>query len=196
VYPSNAADLKGLLKSAYYDPNPVVVFEHKGLYWSKVPGTEAAKTVEPDEHYRVPIGVGRVVLEAHSDRVEEGDSCVVVTYGMGVHWAMAAAEHPSLKGKVEVVDLRSLYPADERLCFEQARRHGKVLVLTEEPLLNSFAESLAHRISKQSFQSLDAPVDTLGAVPMPAVPLNEHLEQVMLPSVEQVRTRILSLLAE
>ena len=196
VYPSNAADLKGLLKSAYYDPNPVVVFEHKGLYWSKVPGTEAAKTIEPDEHYCVPIGVGRVVHQANLDRVEEGDSCVVITYGMGVHWALSAADHPSLKGRVEVIDLRSLYPVDEQLCYEQARRHGKVLVLTEEPLLNSFAESLAHRISRHCFQSLDAAVDAMGAIPMPAIPLNERLEQVMLPTADKVRNRILSLLAE
>lgn len=121
---------------------------------------------------------------------------MVITYGMGVHWALSAADHPSLKGRVEVVDLRSLYPVDEQLCYEQARRHGKVLVLTEEPLLNSFAESLAHRISRHCFQSLDAAVDAMGAIPMPAIPLNERLEQVMLPTADKVRTRILSLLAE
>jgi 2-oxoisovalerate dehydrogenase E1 component len=194
VYPSNAADLKGLLKSAFYDPNPVVVFEHKGLYWSKVPGTEGAKTVEPDADYRVPIGVGRRVLEADPARVEAGDSCVVITYGMGVYWAQAAAEDAALKGRVEVVDLRSLYPADEELCYDRARLHGKVLVLTEEPLLNSFAESLAYRISKHCFAALDAPVDALGAVSLPAIPLNDQLERAMLPSAQRVRARLHALL--
>src|SRR5690606_17422809 len=85
VYPSNGADLKGLLKAAYYDPNPVVVFEHKGLYWSKVPHTETARCPLPDEAYTVPIGVGRLALEADAEMVESGQAVVVVTYGMGVH---------------------------------------------------------------------------------------------------------------
>jgi 2-oxoisovalerate dehydrogenase E1 component len=65
VYPSNGADLKGLMKAAFYDPNPVVVLEHKGLYWSKIPGTEGAMSVEPDEEYVIPIGKSRVVLESN-----------------------------------------------------------------------------------------------------------------------------------
>ncbi|MFM8685618.1 MAG: thiamine pyrophosphate-dependent enzyme, partial [Bacteroidota bacterium] len=91
VYPSNAADMKGLLKAAFLDPNPVVFFEHKGLYWSTVPGTEAAKTPEPSEDYVVPLGKARVALEASQDALSLGDSCLVVTYGMGVHWALNAA---------------------------------------------------------------------------------------------------------
>jgi 2-oxoisovalerate dehydrogenase E1 component len=84
VYPSNAADMKGLMKAAYYDPNPVLMLEHKGLYWSKVPGTEAAKTIEPDADYILPFGKGAVVLEAAPELIAAGDSACIITYGMGV----------------------------------------------------------------------------------------------------------------
>lgn len=192
VYPSNAADMKGLLKAAYYDPNPVVMFEHKGLYWSKVPGTEGAKCVEPDEDYIVPIGKGRIVKEASADKLEEGDTCVVITYGMGVYWALAAEKQ--LEGRVEIVDLRSLYPCDEALVMERVKLHGKCMVLTEEQLLNSFAEALAGRIQKQCFQQLDAPVETLGALNIPAVALNIGLEKAMLPNAEKVASALAQLL--
>ncbi|HRF42038.1 MAG TPA: tungsten formylmethanofuran dehydrogenase, partial [Saprospiraceae bacterium] len=91
AYPSNGADLKGLLKAAWYDPNPVVIFEHKGLYWSKVPGTETARTIEPSADYVVPFGKARLALEASQEAVKSGESLLVVTYGMGVHWALNAA---------------------------------------------------------------------------------------------------------
>src|SRR5690606_29201503 len=83
VYPSNAADMKGLLKASFYDPNPVILLEHKGLYWSKVPGTSAAKTPEPDADYIIPLGKSRVVQAASSDKIAAGESAVIITYGMG-----------------------------------------------------------------------------------------------------------------
>jgi 2-oxoisovalerate dehydrogenase E1 component len=193
VYPSNAADMKGLLKAAFLDPNPVVFFEHKGLYWSKVPGTEAAKTPEPSEDYVVPLGKARVALEASQDALSLGDSCLVVTYGMGVHWALNAAVG-DLSGKVEILDLRTLYPLDEAMVMERSRTHGKVLVLTEEPLLNSFAESLAFRIQRDCFEQLDGPVEAMGSANLPAVPLNIVLEAEMLPSAEKVAQRLRFLL--
>ncbi|MCU0375813.1 MAG: thiamine pyrophosphate-dependent enzyme, partial [Chitinophagaceae bacterium] len=88
VYPSNAADMKGLLKAAYHDPNPVVMLEHKGLYWSKVPGTEAAKCPEPDADYIIPLGKARIALHADADKVKNGETCCIITYGMGVYWAL------------------------------------------------------------------------------------------------------------
>ncbi|HYE55539.1 MAG TPA: thiamine pyrophosphate-dependent enzyme, partial [Chitinophagaceae bacterium] len=91
VYPSNAADMKGLMKAAFLDPNPVVMLEHKGLYWSKVPGTETAKTVEPARDYVLPLGKAAVVQAVSESSVSNGDSCCVITYGMGVYWAKAAA---------------------------------------------------------------------------------------------------------
>ena len=192
VYPSNAADMKGLLKAAFLDPNPVVMLEHKGLYWSKVPGTEEAKTVEPSRDYIIPLGKGKVVLQADEDKTGDGESCCVITYGMGVYWATAAAK--KLPGHVELIDLRTLYPLDEELIFSTVKRHGKCLILTEEQQNNSFAEALAGRISKHCFKYLDAPVEVLGAANVPAIPMNIGLEQAILPNAEKVYTRLLTLL--
>ena len=188
AYPSNAADMKGLMKAAFYDPNPVVMLEHKGLYWSKVPGTEDAKTIEPSADYILPFGKGAVVLAADETAVENGESACVITYGMGVYWAKAAAKN--FPGRIEVIDLRTLFPLDEHLVYSTVRKHGKCLVLTEEQQNNSFAEALAGRISKNCFQWLDAPVDVLGALNLPAVPLNMGLEAAMLPNANKVKERL------
>jgi 2-oxoisovalerate dehydrogenase E1 component len=193
AYPSTGADLKGLLKSAYYDPNPVVIFEHKGLYWSKMKGTEAAKTIMPDEDYVIPFGKARIALEADMEKVEAGASLAVVTYGMGVHWTLNAAK--AYPGQVEVIDLRTLSPIDEEAMYDAARRHNKVLVVTEEPVNNTFAQSLAARIQEQCFEHLDAPVRTIGSRNMPAIPLNEVLERAMVLSMEQVQETIGEVLA-
>ncbi len=184
VYPSNAADMKGLLKAAFYDPNPVILFEHKGLYWSKVKGTEAAKSIEPDEDYIIPLGKARIALQADVEKTANGESLAVITYGMGVHWAMNAAKNFS--GQVEVLDLRTLNPLDEAAIYESVARHGKVIVLTEETVTYSFAEALAGRISSNCFEQLDTPVKIIGAVNTPAIPLNENLEKAMLPNAEKV----------
>ncbi len=192
VYPSNAADMKGLLKAAFLDPNPVVLLEHKGLYWSKVPGTEDAKTIEPAADYVLPLGKAAIAFAADENAVAEGDSCVVVTYGMGVYWATAASK--MLDQRAEVLDLRTLNPLDWDAITAAVRRHNKVLVLTEEPLMNSFAESLAGRIQRHCWQHLDAPVYTLGALDLPAIGLNVALEAAMLPSAEKVRVALAELL--
>ncbi len=194
AYPSNGADLKGLLKSAWYDPNPVVIFEHKGLYWSKVRGTDAARSVEPDEDYVIPFGKARTALSADNELVEKGETLAVVTYGMGVHWATNAA-NDRWKGRVEVLDLRTLCPLDEEAMYTAARRHGRVLVVTEEQVNNSFAQTLAARIQERCFRHLDAPVRTIGAENLPAVPLNSVLEQAMIPSIEKVGDAIGELLS-
>ncbi|MBI1305138.1 MAG: tungsten formylmethanofuran dehydrogenase [Bacteroidetes bacterium] len=188
VYPSNAADMKGLMKAAFYDPNPVVMFEHKGLYWSKVPGTEEAKTIEPSEDYMVPLGKARIALEASQDAVENGESVSVITYGMGVYWAKAAAK--KFPGQIEILDLRTLSPCDDEAIYDQVKKHNKVLVLTEETLTNSFAEAIAGRIGRECFQWLDAPVQTLGSVDVPAVPLNMGQEKVMLPNGDKVADKL------
>ena len=104
AYPSTGADLKGLMKAAYYDPNPVVMLEHKGLYWSKIKGTEDAKTIEPDEDYIIPFGKARLVIEADQEKVKQGKSMCIITYGMGVYWAKAAAKQ--FEGQIEILDLR------------------------------------------------------------------------------------------
>lgn len=192
VYPSNAADMKGLMKAAFLDPNPVVMLEHKGLYWSKVPGTEDAKCIEPGADYVIPLGKGRVALNADEEMVEEGASCCVITYGMGVYWAIAAAKQ--LQGRVEVIDLRTLNPLDEELVFATVKKHGKCLVLTEEQQNNSFAEVLSGRISTNCFQQLDAPVMVLGALNVPAIPMNTQLEAAVLPNTDKVLQHLIRLL--
>lgn len=192
VYPSNAADMKGLLKASFYDPNPVVVLEHKGLYWSKVPGTGEAKTLEPDQDYVIPLGKANTVLQASEERVTGGDAVLVITYGMGVYWAREAAKN--FPGQVSVLDLRTLNPIDWETISEGVKKHNRVLVLTEEPLLNSFAESLAGRISKEFFRHLDAPVWTVGAENLPAIPLNADLEKMVLPNADKVRDAVSELL--
>lgn len=192
VYPSNAADMKGLLRAAFLDPNPVVMLEHKGIYWSKVPGTEDAKTVEPAAGYVIPLGKAHVVQEASAEKLAAGDTCVVVTYGMGVYWAKTASKQ--LPGQVEILDLRTLNPLDWEAVEAATRRHGKVLVLTEEPLMNSFAESLAGRIQRHCFQQLDAPVFTLGAANLPAIALNVDLERQMLPNADKTLAALQELL--
>ncbi len=193
AYPSNAADMKGLMKAAYYDGNPVVMLEHKGLYWSKVPGTEEAKTIEPSRDYILPFGKANTVLPADKNKISNGESCCIITYGMGVYWAKAAAKN--FPGQIEIIDLRTLFPLDEEMIFDSVKRNGKCLVLTEEQQNNSFAEALAGRISKECFKWLDGPVEVLGAANIPAIPLNMQLENAVLPNAEKVPVKIKSILS-
>lgn len=192
AYPSTGADLKGLIKAAYYDPNPVIILEHKGLYWSKIKGTEDAKTIEPDENYIIPFGKARIVISADVDNVKNGKSICIITYGMGVYWAKAAAK--KFEGKIEIIDLRTIAPIDEDTIFNSARNHGKIMVLTEEPVNNGFSQSIAARISEHCFEYLDAPVKVIGSENLPAIPLNSILEKTMLPNAQKVEIAIEKLL--
>ncbi|MEP7373146.1 MAG: thiamine pyrophosphate-dependent enzyme [Chitinophagaceae bacterium] len=193
VYPSNAADMKGLMKAAFYDGNPVVMLEHKGLYWSKGPGTEEAKTIEPSRDYIIPLGKANITVAAGQAAIGNGESCVVITYGMGVYWTKAAAK--KFNQQVEIVDLRTLYPLDEALIFERVKLHGKCIIVTEEQKNNSFAEALAGRISKNCFHFLDAPVDVIGALNVPAIPMNTGLEKEVLPDEKKIADAIRELLS-
>lgn len=192
AYPSNGADLKGLLKAAYYDPNPVVILEHKGLYWSKVPGTQGATSIEPAEDYILPFGKAWVLQEIWKQEDEE--TITIVTYGMGVHWAMNASAELGMKDTIEVVDLRTLYPLDEDAIVKSVKKNGKCLVVTEEPSSTGFARALSGKIQEACFPYLDAPVMTIGSENMPAIPLNSTLEQTMIPSTEKVKAKIIELL--
>ena len=192
AYPSNGADLKGLLKAAYYDPNPVVIFEHKGLYWSKVKGTKGATSVMPSEDYILPFGKAWVLQEIWEQ--EEEETLSIITYGMGVHWAMNASEELGMQDKIEVVDLRTLHPLDYETVFKSVKKCGKCLVVTEEPSENGFSRSLQGRIQEECFQQLDAPVMLIGSENMPAIPLNSILEETMIPSTEKVKKKILEML--
>jgi 2-oxoisovalerate dehydrogenase E1 component len=184
AYPSTGADLKGLLKSAYYDPNPVVIFEHKGLYWSKIKGTEGAMSIEPEDDYIIPFGKGRIVQEASQENVAKGESCAVITYGRGVYWTLEAAK--DYPGQVEIMDLRTLNPLDHDMMNELAQKHNKVMLVTEESIEASFTLGLAGRIQRDNFKALDAPVSIVGSVDTPAIPLNSALEAALLPNAEKI----------
>jgi 2-oxoisovalerate dehydrogenase E1 component len=192
VYPSTGADLKGLMKAAYYDPNPVVLLEHKGLYWSKIPGTEGAMSIEPDEEYAIPIGKARTVVEASQDAIESSESCAIITYGRGVYWSLEAIKE--YEGQVEILDLRTLNPLDHEMINDVVRRHGKVMLVTEESVEASFTLGLAGRIQRDNFEFLDAPVLIVGSVDTPAIPLNSILEATLLTSGEKVKTALTDLM--
>jgi 2-oxoisovalerate dehydrogenase E1 component len=193
AYPSNGADLKGLMKAAYYDPNPVVILEHKGLYWSKVPGTLTATSVEPSEDYVLPFGKAWVLQEIWKQ--EDVETLTIVNYGMGVHWAYNASGELGMRDQIEIIDLRTLFPLDEATIMTSVKKTGKCLVVTEEPSNNSFARALAGKIQEECFKYLDAPVMTIGSENMPAIPLNSTLEQTMIPSTEKVKVKIEQLLS-
>ena len=187
AYPSNGADLKGLLKAAFHDPNPVVVLEHKGLYWSKIPGTEAAKCIEPSEDYIIPLGKARIVQRASKEV-----SCSIITYGRGVYWAIEASAN--FPGAIEIIDLRTLAPLDFQTVADSIKRTNRCLVLTEEPVANSFAQALSGRIAQECFEDLDAAPEVLGSVELPAIPLNESMEKEVLPDAEKVSAVVGTLL--
>ena len=193
AYPSNSADMKGLMKAAYHDPNPVIMLEHKGLYWSKIKGTESATCPEPHRDYIIPLGKGNIVLEANISQVESGNSICIITYGMGVYWAKSAAER--FPDQVEIIDLRTIYPLDKELIFETVNKHSRCVIVSEEPKENSFAQALAGRIQENCFSNLDAPVSVIGAENVPAIPLNSILEERYLPNTEKVSKTINELLS-
>lgn len=192
AYPSNGADLKGLLKAAFYDPNPVVILEHKGLYWSKIPGTEGAMSIEPDEDYVIPFGKARVVLQASSDSVASSSSCLVITYGRGVYWAMEASK--KFEGRVTILDLRTLNPLDFESINANVKIHNRVILVTEESVEANFTLGLAGRIQRDNFNYLDAPIEIIGSMDTPAIPLNSTLEATLLTNADKVSEGINKLL--
>ena len=188
VYPSNGADLKGLLKAAYYDPNPVVLLEHKGLYWSKIKGTEESMSIEPSADYVIPIGKARTVRTALLEEIEKGNSLGIITYGRGVYWSLEA-----MKGneeRIELLDLRSLNPIDHDAMNALGRRHGKVILVTEESIECNFMLGIAGRLQRDNFMYLDAPIEIVGSVDTPAIPLNSDLELALLPNGVRIKEKI------
>jgi 2-oxoisovalerate dehydrogenase E1 component len=192
AYPSNGADLKGLMKAAFYDPNPVVMLEHKGLYWSKIHGTEGAMSIEPDEDYIIPFGKGRIVQYADEKSISNGESVVIITYGRGIYWSLEASK--DFKGKVEIFDLRTLNPIDFEMINTLSRKHNKIMLVTEESVEASFTLGLAGRIQRDNFEFLDAPISIVGSVDTPAIPLNSILEAALLTNSEKVKNELIKLL--
>lgn len=164
VYPSTPYHAKGLLNAAIADPNPVMVFEHKFLYRS-------LREDIPDDYYTLEIGKARTV--------KEGSDLTIITYGLGVHWAMEYAENHTDLG-IEILDLMTLLPLDTDAIFKAVRKTGKVLVLHEDCLTGGIGAEIVALISEECFESLDAPVIRLGSLDTP-VPFADQLEQQFFP---------------
>ncbi|WNJ21519.1 dehydrogenase E1 component subunit alpha/beta [Pontibacter sp. G13] len=176
VYPSTPEDAKGLLTAALADPNPVMYFEHKGLYRSET-GTV------PTGYYQTPIGKARTV--------RSGEDMTIITYGLGVRWATEAIE--SLDADVEIIDLRTLIPWDREAVFTSVRKTGKALVLYEDTQTGAFGAEVAASISEACFESLDGPVMRLGSLDTP-VPFHPELEKRFLAN-DRLKDRLEELLA-
>ena len=159
VYPAFPRDAKGLMLAALEDPNPVMFFEHKALYRS------ISEDV-PEDYYTVPIGKARVV--------RRGDDAAIITYGIGVHWALEFLDsNPHISSTV--LDLRSLQPLDYEGIFDVARRAGRVLVLHEDTLIGGIGGEIAAVIAENCFGHLDAPVVRCASLDTP-VPFAKDLE--------------------
>jgi len=166
VAPATPYDAKGLLASAFEDGNPVLYLEHKLLYRS-------ARGRVPSGWYTLPLGRAR--------RAREGTDATIVTYSVGVAWALEAAERLAAEGRsVEVIDLRTLLPWDRETVLASVRRTGRALVLHEAPATGGFGGEVAAVVSRDAFEWLDAPVARLGALDTP-VPFSKALEEVFSP---------------
>jgi 2-oxoisovalerate dehydrogenase E1 component len=165
VYPAFPSDAKGLLAASIEDPNPVLFFEHKALYRS------LSEEVHED-YYTLPIG------KAHLLR--EGSDLTIVTYGMGVHWALKALEkHPEISA--DLIDLRSLVPLDKEAVLDSVRKTNKAIILHEDTLFGGIGGELSALISETCFEVLDAPVMRCGSLDTP-VPFAPALEDEFLAS--------------
>ncbi|RSK46367.1 dehydrogenase [Hymenobacter perfusus] len=163
VYPSNPVDAKGLLCAAFEDPNPVMYFEHKLLYRS-------ISAPVPDAYYTTPIGKAALV--------REGEEMSIITYGAGVHWALALAEEIGLSA--DILDLRTLLPWDEEAVRRTVEKNGRVILLHEDTLTGGLAGEIGAWIAEHCFRSLDAPILRVASLDT-AVPFAPPLEKQFLP---------------
>ncbi len=163
VFPSTPTDAKGLLNAAIADPNPILYFEHKALY-------RAISEEVSEGYYSIEIG--------KANTIKTGVDMTIITYGMGVHWALEASKMTT--GDLEIIDLRTLLPWDKEAVKISVMKTGKALVLTEDCLTGSIASEIAAWVGEQCFQYLDAPVTRLGSLDTP-VPFAKDLEENFLP---------------
>lgn len=164
IYPAFPADAKGLLNTAFNDPNPVLYFEHKALYRS-------IRQEVPEGYYTTEFGKASLI--------REGSDVTIITYGAGVHWAMEILDELEVDS-ADLLDLRSLQPLDKEVICESVTKTGKVIVLTEDSLTGSFASEIAAMITDNCFESLDAPVYRVGSLETP-IPFAKELENQYLP---------------
>lgn len=160
VYPAFPSDAKGLLAASLEDPNPVMFFEHKALYRS-------VKEEVYDDYYTTEIGKARLV--------KEGNDVTIVTYGLGVHWALdTLANNPSISA--DLIDLRTLVPLDIETVLKSVKKTGKVLVLHEDVEIGGIGGEIVTQINESCFEFLDAPIRRLGSLNTP-VPFHAELEK-------------------
>lgn len=164
VYPAFPSDAKGLLTAAIEDPNPVMYFEHKYLY-------RHLREDVADDYYTIEIGKAKTI--------KAGNEISVITYGMGVHWALEAAEkYPEIS--MEIIDLRTLAPLDTEAIYQSVKNTGKIIVLYEDNFTGGVGAELASLITENCFNDLDAPVKRVAALDTP-IPFNDKLEDNFLP---------------
>ena len=175
VYPSNPYDAKGLLCAAIEDPNPVMYFEHKFLYRS-------VEGEVPDEYYTVPIGKAALA--------QEGEEVSIITYGLGVQWALEAVKESGISA--DILDLRTLLPYDKEAIEATVRKTGKVIILHEDTLTGGIGGEIAAYISEQLFACLDAPVMRVASLDTP-VPFALSLERNFLPK-ERLKDKLRELM--
>lgn len=177
VYPAFPYDAKGLLNTAFNDPNPVLFFEHKALYRS-------IRQEVPTNYYTIPFG--------KAARLKEGNSVSIISYGAAVHWALdALKEFPDLEA--DLLDLRTLQPLDRESIFKSVEKTGKVLIITEDSIFGSIASDISAMIAETCFEYLDAPVMRLGSLETP-IPFAANLEKNYLPK-DRVKLKLQELLA-
>jgi len=176
VYPAFPVDAKGLLLASFEDPNPILFFEHKALYRSITQDV-------PDDYYTLEIGKASVI--------KEGSDVSIITYGLGIHWALEVLnKHPELSA--DLVDLRTLLPLDKETIFNSVKKTGKVIILHEDTFTGGIGGELSALISENCFEQLDAPIVRSASLDTP-VPMNADLETNFLPK-ERFEKQLLQLL--
>jgi len=182
VAPATPYDMKGLLRAAVLDPDPVIFFEHKRTY-------RLIKGEAPDEPYEIPIG------KAEVRRV--GDDLTVISYGLAMHMCLQAAEAVAQESGIEctVVDLRTLLPLDSEAIIAAAKATGKILIVHEDNLTCGLGGEIAALIVEHAFEHLDAPIMRLAGPDVPAVPFNHVLEEFYMPSPAKIAAAIRKLAA-
>ncbi len=177
VYPAFPADAKGLLASAIADPNPVMFFEHKGLYRSVYQEV-------PTNYYTLPLGKAALL--------RTGDEVTVVSYGAGVHWAIEVLDaHADIRA--DLLDLRTLQPLDIEAVYRSVEKTGKLIILQEDSLFGGVASDISALVTEHCFEYLDGPIKRVASLETP-VPFNKQLEDQYLPKARFV-TSLLELLA-
>ena len=164
VYPAFPYDAKGLLNTAFEDPNPVIFFEHKAMYRSITQEI-------PDDYYTLPFGKAQLITE--------GNDVTIVTYGMGVHWALETLKNNS-NIAADLIDLRTLVPLDIETIYKSVKKTGRVIILHEATLFNGIGGELSALITENCFEFLDAPIKRVASIETP-VPFINQLEQQFLP---------------